>query len=319
LLGQEPGAAAQAALEAAVVRLGPGMDPQHVANIWWAFSTLGLMPGAETRAALEAAVVRVAPGMEPQHATITTWSFATLGLVPGAEMRAALEAAVVRTGPGMNAQNVANTLWSFPTLAATRGLPLPACYPSLWRAAYGLDVGSLQDVGLRILFHAYLIHTELVDGDVLDEVTFPPWIMHEAREAWMRRVRDEVTVSREHNKFASIIGDLGVRYKVECLSDDDYFSVDVYLPDDDVAIEFDGPTHFINASDGGEGAAPGDASHTSMKKPSTELRDMFLWRRYRTVLSVPWFEWAELNNKGAAEKKAYVAAKLRTAGVHVPA
>jgi len=106
--------------------------------------------------------------------------------MPGAEARAALEAAVVRTSPGMDPQNLSNTLWAFLTLAATRGLPLPACYPSLWRLAHGLDVGSLKDIGLRMMFHAYLMHTELVSGDVLDEVTFPPWIMLEAREAWSR-------------------------------------------------------------------------------------------------------------------------------------
>ena len=92
----------------------------------------------------------------------------------------------------------------------------------------------------------------------------------------------------------------------------------MFLPDDDVALEFDGPTHFINTSDGGNGAAPSDESRTSTKTPKTELRDMILWRRYRTVVSVPWFEWAELNDKGAAEKKAYVAEKLRAVGVSVP-
>jgi len=316
-LGLMPGAEARAALEAAVVRVGPGMVPQDASNTAWSYATLRLMPGAEARAALEAAVVRVAPAMKEQGVANTVLAYATLGLTPGAEARAALEAAVVRVGPGMNAQNVANTLWSFPTLAATRGLPLPACYPSLWRAACGLDVGSLQDVGLCNLFHAYLIHTELVGGDVLDEVTFPPWIMREAREAWMRNARDDVTVPTWVNEAASIIGDLGIRREVECLSDDDYFSVDVYLPDDDVALEFDGRTHFFNTSDGGKGDASGDESRTSTKTPKTDLRDMFLWRRYRTVVCVPWFEWHEL--RGSAEKKAYVAEKLRAAGVHVSA
>jgi len=180
-------------------------------------------------------------------------------------------------------------------------------------------MGSFMVVERAMVFNAYLIHTELVGGDVLDEVTFPEWIMHEAREAWMHSIRNQVTVSSDHRQVASLIGDLGVRYEVECLSDDDYFSVDIYLPDDDVAIEFDGPTHFMNTSDSGEGAAPGDAASRTTRTPSTELRDKFLWRRYRTVLSVPWFEWAELNNKGAAEKKAYVVMKLSAVGVSIPA
>jgi hypothetical protein len=171
-----------------------------------------------------------------------------------------------------------------------------------------------------MLFHAHLIHSELISGDVRDEVTFPPWIMNEAREAWMRNVRDDVKVSRSHKEIAAFIGELGILCEVESLSDCGHFSVDMVLPDHDVAIEFDGPEHFISFSGSGEeGAAPGDASRASTKTPSTELRDKFLWRRYRTVVSVPWFEWAELNDKGAAARQAYVAAKLGTAGVSIPA
>jgi hypothetical protein len=316
-LGLMPGGKARAALEAAVVRVGPGMNAQETANTAWSFATLGLMPRAETWAALEAGMVRVGPGMSPQAVANAALSFATLGLTPGAEARAALEAAVVRVGPGMNVQHVANTLWSFTTLAATRSVPLPACYPALWLAACGLDVGSLKDVDLLMMYHAHLIHTELVGRDMRVDVTFPPWIMHEARETWMRGVRDDVTVSAAHKEIASIIGVLGVPYQVESLSDGGCFSVDVFLTDHDVAIEIDGPTHFINASDGGEGAAPGDTASRTTRTPKTQLRDKFLGRRYRTVLSVPHFEWEQA--RGSAEKKQYVAAKLKSAGVSVPA
>jgi hypothetical protein len=44
------------------------------------------------------------------------------------------------------------------------GVPLPACYPSLWRVARGFDVRSLKDVDLCNMFHAHLMHTELVGG-----------------------------------------------------------------------------------------------------------------------------------------------------------
>ena len=168
------------------------------------------------------------------------------------------------------------------------------------------------------MFHAHLILTELVRGDVLDEVTFPPWIMLEAREAWMRDIRVDVTLSRSHKEIASIIGQLGIRCEVESLSDCGYFSIDVVLPDHDVAIEFDGPTHFINASDGGEGVAPGDAAPRTTRTVKTELRDKFLrGRRYRTLLCLPHFEWDVL--RGSVAKKAYIAEKLRAVGVSIPA
>jgi len=318
-LGMMPGAEARTALEAAVVRVGSGMVPQALSNTIWSYATLGLMPGAEAQVALEAALVRVGPGMDPQHVSNLLWSVATLGLTPGAEAWAALEAAAARVAPRMNAQEVANTLWSFLILAATRGFLLPACYPSLWRAARGFDIGSLPDVALRNLFHAYLIHNELISGDMLGEVTFPPWIMHEARGAWMRNARDDVKVSNWVKEAATFLDELGVPHEVERLTDDGYFSVDVYMPGADVALEFDGPSHFSNISDGCEGAAPGDASRTPTRTVRTELRDMFLKRRHHAVVSVPWFEWAELNCKGSTDKKEFVAAKLRDAGVRIPA
>ena len=322
-LGWEPGAEARAALEAAVVRVAPDPDvkPQAVSNVTWAFATLGWEPGAEVRAALEIAVVRVGPDMTPQETANAAWSFATLGWEPGAEARAALEAAVERVAPDMTAQAVANTLWSVLSLAATRAVPLPACYPSLWQAACGFEERSFNRVEFSMLFHAHLIHTELVGGVARGEVTFPPWIMHQAREAWMYSARDDVTVSRSVKEIASILGDLGIRNEVERLTDDGYFSVDVYLPDDDVALEFDGPSHFIKICDGGEGAAPGgvgDASRASTRKTMrTELRDMCLVRRHRVVLIVPYFEFAKL--EGRTEKTEYVAEKLRAAGVAMQA
>jgi len=195
-----------------------------------------------------------------------------------------LEAAVERVAPDMTAQHVSITLWSVLSLAATRAVPLPACYPSLWQAACGFEERSFNRVQFSMLFHAHLIHTELVGGVARGEVTFPPWIMHQAREAWMCQVRDDVSVSSAVKEIVSILGYLGIRNEVERLTDDGYFSVDVYLPNDDVALEFDGPLHFIKICDGGEGAAPGgvgDASLASTRKTmSTELRDMFLARRH---------------------------------------
>ena len=54
------------ALEQRVVCVASDMNPQHVSNTVYGLALLGRMPGAEARAALETAVVRVGPGMKPQ-------------------------------------------------------------------------------------------------------------------------------------------------------------------------------------------------------------------------------------------------------------
>ena len=132
----------------------------------------------------------------------------------------------------------------------------------------------------------------------------------------MRNARDDVHVSRSHREMASIIGELGVPHEVERRTSDDYFSADVYIPGAGVALEVDGPTHFINIAASGEGGAPGDASRTPTRTVRTELRDMFLEKRHEAVVIVPYFEWDVL--RGSDEKKRYVSEKLRGAGVHVP-
>jgi hypothetical protein len=87
---------------------------------------------------------------------------------------------------------------------------------------------SFHPVELSMLFQSYLMHTELVSGDVLDDVTFPPWIMREAREAWMRNVRDDVSTSKDQKHVAAIIGELGVQHEVEHLTVDGYFSAGAF-------------------------------------------------------------------------------------------
>ena len=62
-------------------------------------------------------------------------------------------------------------------------------------------------------FHGYLTHTELIGRHGRGDVAFPPWIMRDAREAWMCNARDGVSVTRSHKEIASIIGDLGIHHE----------------------------------------------------------------------------------------------------------
>jgi hypothetical protein len=81
-------------------------------------------------------------------------------------------------------------------------LSTSTCAATLWRLAGEINVGSLKEIDLWNLFHVHLIHTELVGGDVhMDAVTFAPWMMREARDAWMRQVgRCSLTVSNPELK-----------------------------------------------------------------------------------------------------------------------
>jgi hypothetical protein len=95
---------------------------------------------------------------------------------------------------------------------------------------------------------------------------------------------------------------------MESLTDDEYFSLDLYVPEHDCVVEVDGPTHFVD-----EISADGEEGRVTRPTTATELRDMFLRKRHRRVVTLPWFELDECDTREA--KSTYVADKLRAAGI----
>jgi len=136
----------------------------------------------------------------------------------------------------------------------------------------------------------------------------------EARDAWIRQVEDDVTVSRSQRSLAWVFDELGVRYEVERRTDDGYFSMDIYLPDYDVAVEFDGPTHYYHTP---ESSSTSRNASTTTRTAKTELRDFFLAKLCAKVVTVPYFEFDAV--QGSPEKRRlYVKEKLaKEAGVDV--
>jgi hypothetical protein len=291
--------------------VAPGMKPQEVSNALWGYATLGKMLGDETWAALESAAVRVARDMKPQEVSNTLWAYATLGRT-GDEAWAALESAVVRVARDMTSQGLVNTLWGYATLSTLRGVELPSCYAAVRDRVCGLEARDFSDESLRMLFHAHLMHNSS-DASRSVKVAYPAWLMAEARDAWKQQVRDDNTVSAAQRELARVIAELGVRNELEHVTDDGYFSMDIYLPEYDVAVEFDGPSHYYHNSTDSSSSSR-DASTTKTAK--TELRDFFLAKQCAKVVTVPWFEWRHLNTP--EKKRLYVKEKLaKEAGVTV--
>ena len=67
------------------------MKPQEVANLMWAYATLGRAPEAATWEALERRAGEVARDMVPQNVANLMWAYATLGRAPEAATWEALE------------------------------------------------------------------------------------------------------------------------------------------------------------------------------------------------------------------------------------
>jgi G:T-mismatch repair DNA endonuclease (very short patch repair protein) len=221
-----------------------------------------------------------------------------LGRMPGDDTWAALETAAGRVARDMNSQGLANTLHAYATLSTLRGVELPSCYAAVWDRVCGLEARDFSDEGLFMLFHAHLMH-EYSDTCRSVKVAYPAWLMVEARDEWMRDV--DARSHRSHQELARVFGELGVKHQEERVTDDGYFSMDIYLPEYDVAVEFDGPTHYYHNSTDSSSTSR-DASMTKTAK--TELRDIFLAKQCAKVVTVPGFEWRRLNTP--EKKRLYV-------------
>jgi hypothetical protein len=84
------------------------------------------------------------------------------------------------------------------------------------------------------------------------------------------------------------------------------------MPDHDVAVEFDGPSHYYHNSTGSSSTSR-DASRTKTAK--TALRDFFLAKQCAKVVTVPSF--AKVKNS-PEKRRLYVKEKLaKEAGVTI--
>ena len=178
----------------------------------------------------------------------------------------------------------------------------------------GLEAGDINREELCMLFHAHLMHNSS-DATRSVKVAYPAWLMAEARDAWKQQVRDDNTVSDAQRELARVIAELGVSNELERLTDDGYFSMDIYLPEYDVAVEFDGLSHYYHNSTDSSSSTSRDASMTRTAK--TELRDLFLAKQCAKVVTVPYFEFDRVMN--SPEKlRLYVKEKLaQDAGIVV--
>ena len=253
------------------------------------------------------------PDMTSQGLANTVLAYAKLGRMPGDQAWAALEAAAGRLAPSMNSQDLANTVFAYATLSTLRDVELPSCHAAVWDQVCGLEARDFNAEELRMLFHAHLMHKSF-DTTRSVKVAYPAWLMVEAREAWMRNVLDDNTTSSGQRELARVFGELGVKHQEERVTDDGYFSMDIYLPEYDVAVEFDGPSHYYHNSTNSSSSSR-DASRTKTAK--TELRDFFLAKQCAKVVTVPWFEFARV--KHSPEKlRLYVKEKLaQDAGIVV--
>ena len=307
-----PNRAARVALDLAAERLAAVMTPQGVSNLVWSYATLQMLPSDGAWEAIEKAAVKTARDMSPQEVANTMHGYARLGKVPRGEAWTALESAAGQVTRRMNRQDLVTTIWSYDSFATLHGIQRPSCYLNMWDAVCGFKAKDVLTIGKTQLFHAYIMHHYLPDS-APSGVTYPPWLMTDGRDAWMRRARMHSDTSQSQRHVARAIENLGIKCQVEHLTDDGFFSLDIYLPKHDVAVEIDGISHHYHDDSFDEDAPALQQLSSTTRNMQTELRDCLLASKCAKVVIVPWFELIKLAPPTwdeSCELTAYVKEKL---------
>ena len=215
-------------------------------------------------------------GFYPQALANTVWAYATAGMAADALYAAVAEAAV-RGGLGsFSPQNLANTVWAYATAGHYHQVLLADCSrvisdslardPSRW------------GVGDRSQLHQWQLWLSLERGADGQQ--------HLLSESQRKLCCDamqgtEVTISRLQRSVAAALAAVQHGFEEEHLEPRTGYSLDLALPSSRVAVEVDGPSHFLLPDGRG------------VRKPNgpTLLKRRLLAAAGWRVISVPFYEW----------------------------
>ena len=129
----------------------------------------------------------------------------------------------------------------------------------------------------------------------------PRGLIERARESWKNGAASVQRISKLQHGVNASLGALGLRPRMESMTSDGMFSVDILVPRwrkrSDVAVEVNGPYHYarvINGGDGGLGLRP---------LGTKVLRDRFLKSRGLAVANISWLQWEEVDGDPAKMKE----------------
>ena len=303
LLGEAPSGSLRAALEARLTTLvaregagvaDPGAHKQNLSNLVWAYAKSRTRPSEAAWRALDLLADRTVKAFGTKDLCLAAWGYAALGRRPRSDATwARFNDALEKHADAFEPDELASAAWA---RAAIR-----ACDPSepdvrfderAWRRLAGLNAGDFERTeSLLVAYHAWRVGRELLPpthDDSFDErrraprenkenenpaesnpESFP--FLAAARDAW-RAQRQAQSASQR------LVGDALTRLGVAHVPEHDFDAdqaTDFFLPAHDVAVEFDGPTHFY--------------ADERVPDARTRLRNLFLARRCRAIAALPYW------------------------------
>jgi len=256
-------------------------NTQDLSNITWAFATLGYK-SVELLEAVAGEYERIAKSGNVQDMSNICWAFAMIGHKAEALFKAVAgqHGRFVRDG---NKQNVANTLWSFAIAGyLDEGRDL---VEKLWNRACDGRL-QLNDEGLKqlALFYAAAQIEELNLN-----LEPPPESLLSLIEAAL--AKSGVTDSRAQNLVSSTLKELNIDHKMEVspfessnvtFNTSTMLNIDIVISKNEnkkVAIEFNGPSHYIQCNG------------RDVENGTTKFKRRLLEKLNFTVVSIHWDDW----------------------------
>ena len=277
---------------------GQSMTQQDVSMLLWGMVTLGVTFGSDKHSVrtLFNAVDTYANTFKPDELTNVLWCCAMWRAVGGDDS----------TNDELNELNYS----------------LPQSYASMWSRLAKLNSSDFTTSdGVLIAHHAALVHNTLLKKSFNEstkaeiENIFPTGLpnmkqslVDAAQDAWRMQNKqhsDVDAMSRSQHRVATLLKKLGYEseHEYEMFGGDGFFpssqSVDFYLPEYNLAVEYDGPHHFYDTVRDPKRLTLIKGIHNSSsvnahttRNVNTKLRDLFLLRKenVKGVVTLPWWE-----------------------------
>jgi hypothetical protein len=289
---------------------------QDVATALWALASQGMHAPSLCEQIEEHAVSIVSKG-DPQNISNIIWSFARLG-VACPNLCRTVDGDAKRLIHDGNSQSVANTLWGMgilgfdaPNLFEALRDPdvdnhiefcnsqelLNICYAfaisdaisrhsdtfiKLWEQAIEIDWNQLPNQGRVQLVQTYLIATH---ADSL-ELSPPNWISG--------ALTIDMHVSGAQQEMSEVLEEIGFHHETEVspfASQDalDLWMIDCASRERNIAIEFDGPSHFLRSA--------GSRKLAGIENGPTKAKRRFLRSVGWAVINISYLEWSEAGTR----------------------
>ena len=317
--------------------------PQNVGNVLWALATMGAKAVRGMLEAMQRRATATAAVFNPQDLSNVLWALATMAVPVHRVLLEAMQRRGVATAAEFKAQHLSNVFWALATTGETadrelleamqrRAMALAGelraqhCCSMLWALALMGEVGNgfahalIDLLATRVLIecpdsfnhwnhaqlHQFLLTCELdMDSGAsfsssvarvkqeLGKVCFQAFTQQGATDSWLQRdVAAELKQAGPEVEMEEEYRDAKSGYSIDVL-------VRRRSPSGihETAVEVDGPSHFLK-----DGRRPDG---------STLLKRKQLGQLGYTVVSVPFWEWDVLRDRGDGEaKRCYLQEKL---------